>query len=130
MKTSQARTWCQDKQSDSVVQQLGQYQLLKCYIDILKQDDITGSFIFESVQGISGHNNKPGSTVFKRPFVAPSATKKAWEGTLKILVVDGAFLKGHIFDQVVLLAVTYDGNNNQILLSYALVTSETEDNWV
>ena len=31
---------------------------------------------------------------------------------------------------VVLLAVTYDGNNNQILLLYAIVTSETEGNWV
>ena len=46
------------------------------------------------------------------------------------MVVDRTFLKGHIIDQVVLLAVTYDSNNNQILLLYATVTSETEDTWV
>ena len=46
------------------------------------------------------------------------------------IVVDRTFFKGHIFDQVFLLAVTYDGNNTQILLSYAIVTSETEGNWV
>ena len=62
--------------------------------------------------------------------MASSAEKKAWEGALQIMIVDGTFLKGHIFDQVVLLAVTYDSNNNQYLLSYAVVTSETEDNWV
>ena len=127
MKSSQAYACCQDKQSDSVVQQLGQYQLLESYIDILKQDDLAGSFMFESVQGISRQNNKPGLTVFKWFYVASSATKKAWEGALQIMVVDGTFLKGHIFDQVVLLAVTYDSNNNQILLFYAIVTFETED---
>ena len=125
MKTSQAYACCQDKQSDGVVQQLGQYQLLESYIDILKQDDLAGSFMFESVQGISGHNNKPGLTVFKQLYVASSATKQAWDSALQIVVVDGTFLKVHIFDQVVLLAVTYDFNNNQILLSYAMKTSET-----
>ena len=53
MKTSQAYACCQDKQSDGVVQQLEHYQLLESYIDILKQDDLGVSFMFESVQGIS-----------------------------------------------------------------------------
>ena len=53
--------------------------------------------------------------------MASSATKKAWDGALQIMVVDRTFLKGDIFDQVVLLAVTYDSNNNQILMSYAIV---------
>ena len=130
MITSQAYACCQDKQSDGVVQQLGQYQLLESYIDILKQDDLTGLFMFESVQFISGHNKKPGLTVFKQGYVASSARKQAWDSALQIMVVDGIFLKGHIIDQVVLLAATYESNNNQILLSYAIVTNETEDTWV
>ena len=69
-------------------------------------------------------------TVFKQLYVGSSATKKAWEGALQTIVLDETFLKGHIIDQVVLLAVTYDSNNNQILLSYAIVTNETEDIWV
>ena len=40
------------------------------------------------------------------------------------------FLNGHIFDQAVLHAVTYDSNNNLILLTNAVVTSETKDYWV
>ena len=82
-----------DKQSDGVVQQLGQYQLLKCYIEILEQNDPASSFMFESVQDISGHNNKPGLAVFKQLYVAFSATKKAWDSALQIMVVDRTFLK-------------------------------------
>ena len=62
--------------------------------------------------------------------MATSATKKAWEGALQIMVADRTIFKGHIFDQFVLLAVTYDGNNNEIVLSYKVVTSGTEDNCV
>ena len=46
------------------------------------------------------------------------------------MVEDSIFLTGHIIDQVVLVTITYDRNNNQILLSYATVTCETEDTWV
>jgi hypothetical protein len=48
VKTSQAYTYCQDKQLDGVAQQLIQYHHLECYIDILKQDACTGLFMFES----------------------------------------------------------------------------------
>ena len=58
------------------------------------------------------------------------ATKKAREGALQIMVVESSFLKEHTFDQAVLLAVTYDRNNNQTLLSYAIVTSDAENKWV
>ena len=77
MKISQAIACYQHKQSDGVVQQLGQYQFLKSYIDILKQDTIAGLLMFEIFQGILEHNNKPGLTVFKWLDVASSATKNA-----------------------------------------------------
>ena len=47
--------------------------------------------------------------------------------------IDGCkwdFLNGHIFDQVDLLAVTYDSINNLMKLSYADVTSETKNTWM
>jgi hypothetical protein len=68
--------------------------------------------MFESFQGISGHNNKPGLAVFKRLHVTSLATKKARESVLHIMVVDNTFWKGHIFDQVVLLVITYYSINN------------------
>jgi hypothetical protein len=60
-----------------VVQELGQYQLLEYYIDILKQDDLAALFVFESVQGISDHSNTPSLTVFKQLYMASPATKLA-----------------------------------------------------
>jgi hypothetical protein len=62
--------------------------------------------------------------------VASSATKTVWDGDLQIIVVDQNVSKGHIFDQAVLFAITCDSNNHLIILSYAIVTFETEDNWV
>jgi hypothetical protein len=130
MTTSQAHAICKDKRSDGIVQQLGQYQLLESYLELCCQDDPDGTFVFETHDRStnSGTNNK--TPIFKRLYIASSATQKAWEHTLKLIVVDGTFMKAHIFDQTVLLAVAFDGNNKHIILAYAIVTSETEANWV
>ena len=62
--------------------------------------------------------------------MAPLATKKAWEDDLKSMLVEGNFLKGHNFDQVLLLAITYERNKNLIVFSYVIVTFETDDKLV
>ena len=90
-KSSQAHACCQDKQLDGVVQQLGQYQLVGSYVDIIKQGDLIGPFMFETVLDILGHHNKLGLTIFKQFYVASSATKKAWEGAQLLMVVNGTF---------------------------------------
>ena len=64
--------------------------------------------------------------MFKRLYIASYATKKALPQTLKVIVVDGTFLNGHVLNQTVLLAVTFDGNNKHIILAYAIVTFETD----
>ena len=46
------------------------------------------------------------------------------------MVVDRSLLRGHIFDQVVVIVVAYDDSNMQIVLSYATMTSKTESNCV
>jgi hypothetical protein len=90
---------------------------------IMSRDDPDGTFVFET-HVRSGNNNQ--TPVFKRLYIASYATKKAWPQTLKVIVVDGTFLNGNVFDQTVLLAV----NNKHIILAYAIVTFETEANWV
>lgn len=44
------------------------------------------------------------------------------------MVVDGVVLKGPIFDQAILVAVTHDGNINQTTLPFVAVTSKTGGN--
>ena len=63
-------------------------------------------------------------------YVASLATKTTWEGALQIMIRDWYFLKGFFIEKVVLLAVTYDSSKNQILLPFAIVTSETDDYWL
>ena len=50
-----------------------------------------GSFMFGSVQGNSGLNNKPEPHVIKQLYVTSTNTKKAWKGALQIMVVNGTF---------------------------------------
>ena len=47
--TSQAYAYYLAKWLDGVVQQLGQYQLLECYTEELKEDEVTGLFMFKCV---------------------------------------------------------------------------------
>ena len=82
MKTFQVYAFCQDNQSGGVIQPLGQHQLLERFDDILKQESTAGLFQYKSVQGILGHNNKPGLAIFQRLFVESSAYKKAYVGAL------------------------------------------------
>jgi hypothetical protein len=49
--------------------------------------------MFESVQGVSGPNNRPDLTDFKQLYVASSSTKKAWKGALQIMIVDKNFFE-------------------------------------
>ena len=74
MKTFWAYVYYQDKQLDGVVQQLGQYQLLKSSADILREDALISLFIFGNVQSISEHNCKTDFTVYKQLYMISSAT--------------------------------------------------------
>ena len=93
MKTLQTYACYQDKESEGVLQQLGQYQLLASYIDVHKQHNIHGLFVFESIQSISGHNNNPDFPVFKSLNILSSAAKNAWECTLQIMIIDSTFFQ-------------------------------------
>ena len=132
MKTSQAHACCQEKWSCGIVYLLGQYQLLKCYIDIRRQDDLTSSFMFESVQGISGQNNNPGWLSSSNSMCqVSSTTKKAWEGDLQIMVVDGPSWKIILLTKLSYLLSLLTLATIRLYCHMQLwVTSETDKNWV
>ena len=100
---------------------LGQYQLLESYLELCCQDDHDGTFVFETHRRStkSGTNNE--TPIFKQLYIALSATQKAWEHTLTLTVVDGTFMKAHIFDQMScwqwpLTAITIDTEPQSVLL--------------
>ena len=86
--------------------------------------------MFKSVQGILEHNNNPGLTVIKQFYVAFSATKKAWEGALQIMVVDGTFQMVPPLIKVSCLLPPMTETTIRLYCPMEIVKPETEDSWV
>ena len=49
---------------------------------------------------------------------------------ISLLACDGTFTRGIPFKQTILLAVTYDGQNELCILAFACLEAENADNWV
>jgi hypothetical protein len=81
-------------------------------------------------------NDNPGShvafdqegDVYKRLFVCPAAMINAMRYCRKVYALDGTHVKS-TFKGVLLYAVTHDANNKLLLLAFAHVSVENEDNW-
>jgi hypothetical protein len=57
--------------------------------------------------------------------------KYAWShGNLRIMVSDGTFTTDGVFKHVILLALTFDGSNNLVVVACACVDGEDDNNWV
>lgn len=116
---------------DSVPVHIGQYWLLKSYFATLQDKDPGGTFKLEMETKKKDWNDWNPAPQFKRCYVAFSFTKHQWTvGSVRIIVTDGTFTKTGIFTHTILLAVTYDGNNELVLLAYAFCPKENTENWV
>jgi hypothetical protein len=65
-----------------------------------------------------------------RYYVALSVTKHALTKGLELMVADGTFTQVSYIKQTLLLAVTYDGNNQLFVVAFALTDIENGDNWL
>ena len=96
-----------------------QFRQLGALMQIMKQADPDGDFFLSSDHTTSR---------FLSIFICPSASRHAFtKGCLPLLVCDGTFTTSQ-FRQTLLFAVSLDGNNQIILLAWALVQSENEQN--
>ena len=60
-----------------------------------------------------------------------SQSKHFWnEAKIKMVVCDGTFTTSGVFKHTILLAVTFDGNNEIIILAVGICDIENADNWV
>ena len=68
---------------------------------------------------------------FNRLYIAMSFVKHTWRHSKVFLVAaDDTYTTSDWFKHTLLLAVTYDGNNERVLLAFAVTDIENEDNWV
>ena len=122
----QAHKIVQDISQNGVHVHIGQYLLLLSYVQFLQEVDQEGSFEIET--GISTWINKE---QFKRMYVAFSYVKQFWRkgGCIPLYAVDRTFTTSGKFKQTILFAVSYDANNELVMLAYAICSIENEDNW-
>ena len=96
-----------------------EFRKLPAYLEVLKKEDPSGHFILKT---------DPATERFQRLFVSPSACQNTFRFCPKIIACDGTFTKSK-FRQTLLFAVTIDGNDEVVVLAWALVESENEDSW-
>ena len=127
IKRAQAYRSVHERSHDTIQAQIGQYMLLPDLFRVIKEQDPHGSSILES-QDCAWDEEKQ---QFKRCYIALSFMKHFWKKSLiRMIVIDGTHTKLADFKHIILLAVTFDGNNEIVILSFAVVEVENKDNWV
>ena len=127
MRPGQAHRAVHCRADDTLVAQIGQCMLLPSLFEFFKGEDVSGSYDLETVPCDWDVSLRQ----FQRCYVCLSCMKHFWKrAVIKFLVVDGTHTKCPGFKHVVLLAVTFDGDNNIVPLSFGIVDVENADNWV
>lgn len=124
LKLTQARNMLLRSKGDHTVSQIGQYFLLKSYFDILSKSDPEGTFQLEFFRPRWTKTKQ-----FNRYYISFSMCHTAWDHCNKVLVSKGTLSNNGAFEHTILLAVSYDGNDEMVLLAYACVTEENTSNW-
>ena len=128
IKRSQAHKIIARKKDRQLSHLIGQYMLLPSYFRILKQMDPGGTFTLDDTV-CSWDVDK---VQFKCCYVALSSMKAVWakHGTFKLVVSDGTFTLDGQFKHTLFLAVTFDGNNELVVLAFAVADVENGENWM
>jgi MULE transposase domain/SWIM zinc finger len=126
LKVGQANAYIHKKSNDTLEAQLGQYMLLPSLYDTYKRLDRDGTYLLESVVSPWDRSVKQ----FSRSYASLSFIKTFWDkAQMDLVICDGTFTKVRLFKHILLIAVTFDGNNMAVILAYAVVDVENADNW-
>ena len=123
----QAYRYVHERSADTIHAQIGQYMLLPDLFKELQLQDPQGTFILESQNCPWDDKLKQ----FQRSYIALSFMKHFWQkAIIRMIVMDGTHTKLDDFKHIILIAVTYDGNNEIVILAFAVVDIENKANWV
>lgn len=111
----------------SVKAHIGQFSWLPSLFEACKQADSGGTHIpeddvcsFDSVL-----------RQFSRCCVCLSIAKRFWTcAVIKLIMCNGTFTRGKAFEQTILIATAFDGNNQLVALAFAVCDVENASNWV
>jgi hypothetical protein len=127
MKKGQACLAIREKSNDTIEAQIGQYFWLPSLFQSYVDSDPAGTYILEDIDCPWNEENRQ----FYRCYACLSTAKTFWtHGGIKLTICDGTHTKSSTFKHIILIAVTFDGNDQVIILSFAVVSVENADNWV
>ena len=129
LKAGQAALAIRSRSHDTVEAHIGQYMWIPSVFETYKESDPAGTYIYESSP--CAWDNGNALKQFKRCYACISIAKMFWENAgISLFLCDGTHTKCSSFKHILLLAVTFDGNNQLVLLAFAVVDVENSDNWV
>jgi hypothetical protein len=127
MGRTQAYKVLQRINQDPIETHIGQYFLLTKIFKGWKRSDSGGAYELDTTDASWNDDLE----AFQRCYIAPSFSKHAWKHSkMKFLTLNASFITGGHFSHTILLAVTYDANNEAVLLAFALCDQESGENWI
>ena len=124
---SQAYRSIHERANDTIHAQIGQYMLLPDLFRSLAEQDPKGTQVLETSDCVWD----PDKQQFRRCYIALSCMKHFWQrAIIRMIVIDGTHTKLADFRHIILLAVTFDANNEIVILAFGIVDVENKDNWV
>ena len=124
---TQAYRAVHERANDTIHAQIAQYMLLPDLFRMLQEQDPDGTHVLESSDCEWDEEKQQ----FKRCYVALSFMKHFWKKScIRLIVIDGTHTKLPDFRHIILVAATYDANNEIVILSFAVVDVENKENWV
>jgi hypothetical protein len=124
---TQAYRVMQRIKQDPIETHIGQYFLLTKMLKVWKRADTGGTYELDTHEASWNEDLE----AFQRCYIAPSFCKHAWQHSkVGFVVLDPSFKTTSHFGHTFFLAVTYDGNNETVLLAFAICDSESDDNWI
>jgi Transposase, Mutator family len=126
LKTGQANLAVKTKSHDTIEAHLGQFFWIPSLINAYKESDPEGTYMLEEDPCVWDS----GLRQFRRCYVCLLTSKHFWSNaSIRLLSCDGTHTRNNCFKQVVLITTAYDGNNNIVVLAFAIVDVEDGDNW-
>ena len=112
--------------NDSIEAMVRQFMWIPSLMSIYTQDDASGTYILEHKPCSWDNSLKQ----FHQLYAAPSISKHLGEnGQIGLVCCDGTFTKARGFNSIILIAVTFDGNDQSFILAFAVVGTENSENW-
>jgi hypothetical protein len=117
VKKGQANSAVHSKSNSTLEAQLGQYFFLPSLIETYRKEDPSGTYLIEYTNCAWDSSLKQ----FDRAYFACGFSKHFWKNAkMPIYFCDGTFTKLKGFKHILLIATTFDGNNEIVVLAFAM----------